>query len=126
MGIRGGDIAQFKWFGREFDPYPEASFELTLSGIDIEHKPSGNGTIHPQGKRVLAGIDGAEFSTDHSRGDLEFLNDHKSAGDSGPLSITLIDGTVYSGSMANEGELKFSAGDGKISTAFRGPRLEQI
>lgn len=124
--VRGGEIRQFKIKGREYDVAPEASLELTPSGFDHEHKPAGNGVMVATSKRVLAAIDGVELSIDNGRGDLEALVDFKDSGEPGAINLTLADGTTWAGSLAIEGELKYSSGEGKASFALRGPRLEQI
>ena len=124
--VRGGEIRQLKINGREFDPAPEASFELTPSGFDHENKPCGNGTMVATGKRVLGAIDGAEVSIDNGRGDLEYLTGIKDDGEPVSVALTLADGSTWRGSLAIEGELKYATSDGKAFFALRGPRLEQI
>lgn len=124
--IRGGDITQFKLKGRELDIIAEASIELILSGFDNTFVPTGNGKIHGTRKRVLAGIDGIDISIDNAKGDLEYIADIKNAGEQVAVNISIADGTAWTGSLGIEGELKYSASDGKASFTMRGIKLEQI
>jgi len=124
--IRGGDIRQFTLGGRELDPAAEADFEITVSGQQNEFKPTGNGQMVGTGKRVLGAIDSIEVSIDNGRGDFEYIAGIQEDGEPVPVTLTLVDGTVYSGSMGVEGELKQKSGSGTASFALRGPKLEQI
>lgn len=124
--IRGGDIRQFKIKGREFEPAPEASFELMPSGYDNAYTATGNGKAVGVQRRVLGGIDGIEVSIDNGRGDLEYLTELKNAGELVPVNLTLADGSAWTGSMGIEGEFRFNTGEGRASFALRGPKLEQI
>lgn len=124
--VRGGGIRQLKLKGREFEPVDEASFEFTPSGYDHENKAAGNGVMVGIEKRVLAAIDGIEVYIDNDRGDLEYLTDLKNAGEPFAVNCTVAGGKTWSGSMAIEGELKYSTAEGKATFALRGPRLEQI
>jgi len=124
--VRGGDIRQFKINGREFEPSPEAAFEIMEGGFDNEYKAAGNGVMVGTQKRVLGGIDGAEVSIDSSRGDLEYLQDIKNAGE--PVSVVLgtADGQTWRGSLGIEGELKLNTGTGAAGLTMRGPKMERI
>lgn len=124
--IRGGDIRSFKIKGREFEPAPEAAFELMLSGYDNTYTATGNGKAVGVQRRVLGGMDGVEVSIDNSRGDLEYLIDLKNTGNVVPVNLTLADGSAWTGSLGIEGEFRFNTGEGRASFALRGPKLEQI
>jgi hypothetical protein len=126
LKIRGGDVRQFKLGGREFQIAPEAEMDLTLNGYQSEFKPSGNGAMTGVGKRVLAGIDGVKVIIKNENQDLEDLSDIRDGMDVTAMTLTLIDGVTYAGSMGIEGELKMGTGDGTAIFALRGEKLEQI
>src|SRR6185369_17783517 len=112
MGIRAGQIRQFTWYGKEFDPTSDIDLTLRISapgqnGIIIrENTANGNGTIHTKGNRELAGFDGGAFSCNWTQKPVEFLQTKAAAGIPGPVTITLIDGTTYRGSLAPEGAIE--------------------
>ena len=63
--IRAGDILNFSWYGRNFDPAPETDVTMILPGFGTESTPNGNGTVHVTGRRRLGGFDGfAIFARD--------------------------------------------------------------
>lgn len=124
--INGGDVAQLKIGGRELDVMSESSFELTLSGKENSFKPTGNGKMRGTQKRVLAAVDGLEVAIDSENEDHEYLQGIRDDGEPVAFSLTLNDGTTYSGSMGIEGELKYKTDTGSASFAMRGPKLEQI
>jgi hypothetical protein len=124
--IRGGDVRQFKIGGRELQIAPESSMELTLPGYQGEYKPSGNGQMAGKGTRVLGAIDGVKAVCKNEDRDHEYITGIRDSMDVQPVTITLIDGTTYSGAMAIEGEVKYTSEDGTATFALRGEKLEQI
>ena len=120
MGIRKGDLRQVNLGGRNFDPAPETDMTMMLHGLTLENTPNGNGTIHTGGKRRLGGFDGLALSLDMSRGDMEYLQNWATSGVPKPCSVTLIDGTTYTGPLLPEGDLNFSSGNGTLDFAARG------
>jgi len=123
--LRGGDITQFNYAGRDFDIKTDSNITYRLSGITIENEPTGNGGRHATGRKKLAGIDSVPISNNVENKDYEFLQE-KADGESYPITMSLIDGTTYSGNMAIEGDLDANTGDGQIEVSFMGETLEQI
>lgn len=126
MGIRAGDILNFSWYGRNFDPAPETDVTMILPGFGTESTPNGNGTPHVTGRRRLGGFDGFAISAAPGSGAFEFLAAKQSAGVAGACSMTLVDGTTYGGMLLPEGDLQFSTGNGQITVAGRGTKWERI
>jgi hypothetical protein len=124
--IRAGDIRHCTIKGREFDPAPEASPTIMLSGYTNDAAPTGNGNMQLTAKRKLGGIDSLDLSIDDTRQDLEFLQDLADSGETVPVTLTLASGIAYNGSLAITGEIQKNTGDGKASLSMRGERFEQI
>ena len=124
--VSGGDIRQFKWGGRELEPAPEASFEITPNGFENDFKQTGNGKLSGTQKRVPASITGGKFIIRNSKGDLEYLQAGQAAGEPKPTNFTLADGTTWAGSMGINGPLKYTSSDGECGVEFTGETLEQI
>jgi hypothetical protein len=127
MVLKGGDIRQFKYAGREFDVDGGSSVTLILPGLDLTNMAAGNGAHVATGKRRLAGLDGLGLYLDDANKDLEFLVNIQTAGQSKPYSITLVSGITYAGSGLPEGDGFGKVTDTGIGTlSIRGHRLEQI
>ncbi len=126
MGIRAGDIAQFTWYGRTFDPAPETDVEMILPGITLETTANGNGSEHSTGKRRLGGFNGLALSLDNARGDLEFLVAKQATGVAGACSLTEMDGTTYGGALKPEGDLNKQTGTGQAQVAGRGSKWGKL
>lgn len=124
--VRGGDIRQISIKGREFDPAPEGSCTLMLSGYSTETKITGNGRGVNTQTRKTAGIKGLSVSVDADNEDLEFLQDIQDSGLFVPVNLTLISGHTYSGSLSINGDLAFSSSDGKVEMDLLGAKFEQI
>jgi hypothetical protein len=123
---RGGDIQSININGREFDPANEQTLNYRLSGFTNENLPTGNGKLHTNKRRKLGGFDGLAISIDPSRQDLEFLQEIANSFDPVPVSITLVNGTVYSGSLKMEDVLDANSGDGTVEISMMGEKFEQI
>jgi hypothetical protein len=127
MGVRAGDIRQFKFYGRELDIKGEdANVVIDLGGYIGEVELNGNGTLHNRKRRKKAVVSDVPISIDDNRKDLEFLQEKQDTAEAGPLSITLASGITYSGSMVIVGDVQKSTGDGTASLTFEGVKLEQI
>lgn len=130
MTVRGGDIRQFKWNGREYDIAPDSDVTFFITsggiGISVEQTPNGNGTPHGIGKRYLGGFDGLTISCDWDRGDFEALVALQAGMVAKPCSMTLIGGTTYVGDLLPEGTLEGSSGQGQVTVAGRGKRFERL
>lgn len=126
MQIKHGDVAQFVYKGREFAIKGDGSADIELPGYAGDINPTGNGDADVKLMRKLGSVSGLPLLMDVSRGDLEFWRDAASSGEANPMSITLVNGTTYSGSMYVQGELKYASGDGTVTPELRGAKLEQI
>lgn len=125
--MRGGDIREFKYAGRQFDVSPDADVTLILGGVNLASVAAGNGNPITTGKRRLAGLDGLILNLDSANKDLEFLVNKQSTGNQYPYSITEMSGITYGGEGAIEGEdLGKSSATGNATIAIRGKKLEQI
>ena len=123
--IRGGDITQFVYDGREFDIDSEANITYRLSGKTVENKMNGNGKKYTLVKVKFGGLDSVVIILDQSKKDLEFLQDH-SDGEDYPLQITMASGAIYSGDSAIEGDIDATTGDGNAEIGFASEQFEQI
>ena len=127
MVIKGGDIRQFKYAGREFDVDGGSSVTLFLAGLDLTNMAAGNGNHVATAKRRLAGLDGLGLYLDDANKDMEFLVNIQAGTTPKPYSITLVSGITYAGTGLPEGD-----GFGKVtdtgigSLSIRGKTLEQI
>jgi hypothetical protein len=126
MNIRSGDIRQFTIQGREFDPAPNTSVNVMLSGMTNENQSTGNGQLHTTQRRKLGGFDGMTLSIDASRQDYEFLQGISNAGVPVPVTMTLPGNQTYAGDLNVEGEIGHNAGDGTLELTMRGKTFEQI
>jgi hypothetical protein len=127
MVIKGGDILQFSYAGREFIPSPDADVTFMLSGKDLTNTLGGNGKLITIAKRRAAGIDGMVVVLDDANKDLEFLVNIQTTAVPKPITLTLASGITYAGSGVIEGEgLGKSTATGIATISLRGERLEQI
>lgn len=127
MGVRGGDIRSFTWYGRSFDPAGgDGTVNIDLGGYTNEASMTGNGALHVNQRRKAAGFSDLKISVDDARQDIEFLQDKANAGVPGPATITLASGIVYSGNLLPIGEIVKAGGDGTATLEGRGARFEQI
>lgn len=125
MAARGGDLQQILIDGRSFDPANEGSANVRLSGVVNENLPTGNGKLHTNSRRKLAGFDGCAISIDNTRLDMEYLQEIWDRRIPVPVQLTYVSGVVYSGTLAGEGELNFNHGDGTVEIAMLGEKFEQ-
>ena len=123
--IRGGDIDQFVFAGREFDVAAEANITYRLSGKTPENRMTGNRKRYALTRNKMGGMDAVPIIINAERAYLEFLQSHAD-GEAYPLQISLASGVVYSGDMALEGELDGNTGEGQAEATFRGENFEQI
>lgn len=130
MTVRGGDIRQFKWNGREYDVAPDSDVTLFITsggiGLMVEQTPNGNGTPHGIGKRYLGGFDGLTISNDSDRGDFESLVALQSGMVAKACSMTLVNGVTYVGDLLPEGLIQASTQSGQVTVAGRGKRFEKL
>jgi len=127
MGVRAGDIRQLMIKGREFDVKGEdANVNIDLGGFSNEAGINGNGTMHITQRRKVAGFSDCPVSIDDSRQDLEYLQGVASLGELVPVTITLVSGITYSGTLIPIGDVAKATGDGTLSLEMRGSIFEQI
>ena len=124
--VRGGDITQILVGGREYDPAPESTVTIILSGKTNENRPTGNGKQHTVQNVKLGGFDGLGISIDPVRRDLEELQRVSDARDPVPMSISTASGITYSGNCMLEGEINNDQQNGTCEIAARGSRFEQL
>jgi len=127
MKVRGGDIRQFTYAGREFEVKGgDANVNIDLGGFTNEAIPAGNGQVSFAQRRKIASITDLPILIDDARQDLEYLQGKQNEGSENPVTMTLASGETYSGSLAITGELKKATGDGTASLELMGSKLEQI
>lgn len=125
--VRGGDIRAVTWYGRSFDPAGgDGTVNIDLGGYTNEATPTGNGEVHVNQRRKLAGFSDLKISVDDARQDIEFLQAKANAGVAGPATITLASGIVYAGNALPIGEIVKAGGDGTATLEGRGKKFEQI
>ena len=126
MSVRGGDVRQLTVDGRELAPADDVSVNIDAGGFENESKLTGNGLLHINQKRKVAGFSDFTISADDSDNDLKFVQDLSNAGSAVPVTMTLASGKVYSGQLAVTGEVAKNTGDGTITLEMRGAKFEQI
>jgi hypothetical protein len=123
---RGGHPRQVSINGREYDPAPDSSVTIILSGWTNENLATGNGGIHTNQNRKLGGFDGLTLSISGAESDYEAMQAVANGEELVPVNITLANGDTYSGSLQIEGDLNFNGGDGTVELAMRGPIFEKL
>jgi hypothetical protein len=106
--------------GRLFEVDAEASVNISLSGMQNEVKRSGNG-----GKRLVrsftsGSIKGAPLVIDHENQDLQYLKDLQSESNFFDVTITLCDGTIYSGEMQFTEKIEEDTKEGTAEVSLEG------
>jgi len=124
--VRGGDIRQLTINGREFGVSAEANVNVDPGGFQNDGGLNGNGNLHINQRRKLAGFSDCPVSIDDEIGDLEFLQNISNNGDVVPVTMTLASNITYSGSLSVWGELMKNSGDGTATLEMRGSKFEQI
>lgn len=124
--VRGGDIRQLTVNGREFGVGKEATVNVDLGGFSNDGGLNGNGTLHINQTRKLAGFSDCPISIDDANQDLEFLQDIQSQGIVVPVTMTLASNVVYSGSLSVWGEFQKNSGEGSATLEMRGAKFFQI
>ena len=124
--VRGGDIRQLTINGREFAVMAEASVVIDPGGFQNDGGLNGNGELHINQRRKLAGFSDCTVSADDELGDLEFLQSIADNGDTVPVTITLASNVTYSGQLSPWGELNKNTGDGVVTLEMRGAKFEKL
>jgi hypothetical protein len=125
--IRAGDIRQFTFDGKEYDPAPESSCTVMEGGRANDPKINGNGSLHNSQKRTLAGIKDLTLSIDDERDDLGALQAAADTGLAKATTLTLASGVTYSGSLIiTSDELGKGTSEGTLQASLLGESFEQI
>lgn len=93
----GGPMESLVFAGRRFTSDGEDSVEVTLPGFENEVKVNGDGTQRFLKTPAVGAIEGINAVIDIERGDVEFLNEQQASFNFKPFTLTMCDGTVYSG-----------------------------
>jgi hypothetical protein len=126
IAVRGGDIRQLTINGREFSVMKEATVNIDLGGFQNDGGLNGNGTLHINQQRKLAGFSDCPISIDDSEGDYEFLQNLANTGEPVPITITLASTTTYSGTLSVWGELQKNTGEGSATLEMRGESMTRV
>ena len=126
MNVRGGDIRQLTINGREFGVAAESSVNIQVGGFSNTTALNGNGSLHVTQRRQPGGFTDCNVSIDDTGQELEFLQDLSNSGAAAPVTMTLVSGITYSGSLAVTGDLMKNTGDGVVTLEMRGSAFDQI
>lgn len=122
----GGACSNITIKGRTFALDGENDIGIQLSGWTNEVKPNGDGLTFRLVKSVQAGmLENVPVIIDDVRGDLEFLQEVSDDSSFVDTDITKVDGTVYSGSMMIEGDVKVSAKESICELMLKGTLSKQ-
>lgn len=99
MAAVGGPIETITINGRNFTSDSEDDVSLTPKGFKNEVKMNGDGTARIVKSWHIGSIEGLNITIDNAAEDLEFLQDIQNKNEFVPVQCTLVDGTVYNGSM---------------------------
>jgi hypothetical protein len=97
MALVGGSIQAVSIGGTDFAVTADADAKLRLGGTKLSPQRYGNGTTIFTGSTEPWSLTDLEIGIEADRGHLQFLQSVASAFDPVPCTITLVDGTVYSG-----------------------------
>jgi hypothetical protein len=120
-GLRiSGPIESITIAGIRYEVDAEDKAEITLSGKKNEVKRSGAG-----GKRLVqsyatGGIKGLNIVVTHENNDLETLRELQHEADFFDVSVTLCDGTIYSGSAQFVDDITEDTQNGTIGISLDG------
>jgi hypothetical protein len=115
-----GPIESITLAGRRFAVDGEDAGNISLSGMTNEVKFNGDGSKRIVRGRVNGMIENLNVQITHERKDLEYMTNLRGKSDFFDVSITLIDGTVYSGSMQFTGDIKEDTKEGIAGITLEG------
>lgn len=121
MTAVGGSIIEANIGGRIFAVPADNEAQLQIGGDNNEVQMNGNKTGRLIKTVVAAGIDGLLVSIDHSNDDLEYLQDMANLKSFQDCSFTLMDGSVWGGTLQITGELKGSTQSATAAVSLMGP-----
>jgi hypothetical protein len=115
-----GPIESITLAGRRFATDGEDAGNISLSGMTNEVKFNGDGSKRLVRGRVSGMIENLNVQITHERKDLEYLTNLRGQSDFFDVSLTLVDGTVYSGSMQLTGDIKEDTKEGTAAITLEG------
>jgi hypothetical protein len=115
-----GPIESITIAGRRFAVHGEDAGNISLSGMTNEVKFNGDGSKRIVRGRVSGMIENLNVQITHERKDLEYLTDLRGKSDFFDISITFVDGIVYSGSMQFTGDIKEDTMEGTAGITLEG------
>jgi hypothetical protein len=111
--------------GRRFGCDAEDAVQMQLGGKSNDVVPNGDGTSRVKQSRVVASIEGSNFTFDPENGDPEYLQELRDSGKMFDYSGTTNDGTIYAGSMQITDDLKFDFKEGTVPVTMKGHVTKQ-
>lgn len=125
MAVIGGSLDSVNIAGRNFAVPADTDVEMTLAGYENDSQANGNGTARMIKTRKLASITGVVVEIDDIRDDHQFLEAFSTGTIYEPVTVTLVDGTVWEGEMQVNGELKRGTQNSTASFDLMGPSLRK-
>jgi hypothetical protein len=123
----GGSIESVTIGGRRFPVDSEEDVTQMLGGFSNETKLAGDGSGRQIKKRVPWSIKSLKLICDPEREDTEYLQALADESNFVPITMKLVDGTIYGGQGQIEGDIEWSSQDSSASIELKGPgKLEQI
>jgi len=112
--------------GRRFVCNNDDDVSIQLPGFANETKMHGDGGAHIAKSRKPGKLDSINVYVDPERNDLEYLQDMADSLEYHDVTITLVDGIVYSGSMQLTGDsTALGVREGFAPITLEGPTLEK-
>src|SRR5574344_2058720 len=125
--VIGGDIRQFKINGKEYEVPKDTEMTFTPNGRSNTHEAASGNAVNVTQSVVMAGIKGVVVVIHNGNEDLEALQTIRDAGNDVPVSVTLADTSVWSGTLGIDGDtFDYSGKSGHLSFDMAGSVLEQV
>lgn len=121
MSAIGGSIESMSINGRTFEVASDADAAIRTGDPDVEIQINGGGSARVIVTKMPWAIGGVVLSIDTHAGELEFLRELKSSGKMVPISITLANGDVFSGTGIPTGELTYQTANSTATVECGGP-----
>ena len=127
--LRGGDIRQFVYNGREYGVAidSEWTYHPGRNGrVENETGMLPNGELSTTQRLRPVGISSGTLSARPKSNDAEALQADAKTGVAYPCTMTLVDGTVYAGQLVLNGDLAPNSGTAQIEFSAFGANFESI